>query len=685
MICNHRELGAWLVLCVTAFAPLAAAQQQSRPASTEPLLKLNQALDAYVASEYDIASKAFEEILQDPAASEYQITCHYYLGLIALQRGVSASGAAQSAKVAATEAEKTKDAAELARQRELLQLKGEEALTYFNAAQDHLQVVVTPEDPALRVVDAALLLGIARLARDVGPEAEPGASAEAREKISERAIALATHAVTTLSDYVKTDTGARDAYGYFYLGVAQYRLTDEYSRRGKFYDAVKRAENLNLARANFEHAAELARAETGGETRRGVTPQYFDAVVTYYRALLDTVAGPQEYLAARTLFNDVKEMDKGPVGRNAEDLSAQLDQVLAAYPPALRLPVPAPIGPLEFDGRVRIGNWYDSDVILLGINTPLPRGYSRQDDYTFGLDTDFNISRYISKTEAPWVLESLTVGVGGSVANMWHPNITQFDVNRYAGRAYLNWQVIPDLYVGLQYEGSYTQLGHAPYLASQRLTPVISKIWRGTTGKETGRTDLYYTLDNRSYQYELTDWRFNQTGVYQSAGLVQTFNLVPATELPYMTGYFASHPRERQFLGENDWLKFHIGGEGRDEPTVGTEWALAGGSLTCGMHVPLPYRFAFDVDGEFTWLPYYYASVFDYTRETQFVSLQRYNFGLTYTFVARGEYAAMPTLDVKLRTGVELTFQDSNVMDRLGGEIYSYNRGIYGAALEVGF
>src|SRR5206468_653280 len=81
----------------------------------------------------------------------------------------------------------------------------------------------------------------------------------------------------------------------------------------------------------------------------------------------------------------------------------------------------------------------------------------------------------------------------------------EFDINQNVGRAYVNWEAIRDLYLGLEYDYSYTQLGHKPFISSNRATPVISKTWRGAPsetepqGETRARTDIYYSYDDRNY------------------------------------------------------------------------------------------------------------------------------------------------------------------------------------------
>lgn len=656
------------VTTVLAMAGTATGQDQppkptdAAAAPAQPLVELNRAIQAYLSGDQDAAEALFGQLLSTDPQGAYRAACHYYLGLIGLDRGLRFVDEAK--RLAESGASNAWDRALAAR-------------AEFERAQAHFEQVVREADATVEMINAALLLGISQLASDYpGPDPLD----------KEAAFRLARRAEDTLQRYVsQTDAGRQDRNGHFYLAVARYRLADEYRKqagRGREY-----GECLASARQNLERAATLAAADHAAGRLAADEHARFQTVLTYYHGLLAVVE--RDYPDARRQFGDVTRQAAGTdLAKNAQVIIDTLNEVETAAPLPIQLPVPRPIGPWEFEGRLRLGNWYDSNVILLGKETTLPRGFKRKDDYQYGVSADFNISRYIPRSEAPWIGESLTVGVGGGTSHVWQPNIPQFDVNRYAGRAYLNWQPLADLYLGLQYEGSYTQLGHDPFITSHRLTPVVSKIWRLDStdpgGRELGRTDLYYSHDDRNYLDRITSFQLNRDGNYQAVGAQQTFNLVQAKDLPYMTDYFATHEKARRLFG-SDWLKFYVGYEYRDEQTAGTEFDLRGHSVLWGFDVPLPYRLAFELDGEFAWGDYTGASVFDYERKERADFVQRYNFGLTYTLVARGENENMRTLAVKLRGGVEMTFQNSNIWNRLGEDIYEYDRAIYGVQLEVDF
>jgi len=659
---NRRSKAAirTLVLLCTALAAGAAGAQTQPPPPTQPadparvLVTLNRAIQLYLDDHLTEAAAAFQELLQlDPG----NITASYYLGLINLREGL---GYAERV----TPGLDPQQTAELRAN----------ARKHFEAARRSFEdVIQKANERALTPVGAALLLGIAQLASE-----DP-----AQQDV---ALELALRAKQTLEDYLATDFGAQDRFAHFYLGVAQYRLADEYYNRKDF---VRANDYVRRAKGSFRNALSRAADEVKRGTLSSERFAQFETVVIYYEGLI--FVQERNYSGAMQKLQVVVEKERGRLQQNAKDILESLKEQEAIAPS--RITFDSPVGPLEFDAELAISNAYDTNVILLGKDTLLPRGFKRNEDYRFGLDFGFTLSRYISGAEVPAVGQSLTIGVGGLVSNAWQPNIQQFDVNTYLGRAYVNWQPIQDFYAGLQYEYSYTKLGQDPFISSNSITPVISKVWRrepadagarqrGALGDEAGRTDIYYTYDYRDYFDRLADRRLNRDGKYHALGIRHTANIMKAKDL--WPSYFASRDQERTLLG-NRWSSVYAGYVYRNERTRGTEFDLWGHSLIAGLEIPLPLRFGFEFDAEFTWEEYTARSVFDYRRNERSDFVQRYDFGFTHTLVARGEVPTMRTLEVKLRAGIALTFQDSNIWDRLGQDIYEYDRQIYGLELLVGF
>jgi tetratricopeptide (TPR) repeat protein len=639
-----------LLAALFAFSPVALAQDETTDVTQPPLssaaklVELNRGIRAYLEADYERARGILERLL---AQDEDNAACLYYLGLIYLDEGLDLSSVDSAA-----------------------------ARAKFDLARQRFERVTRLADPTVAPVEAALLLGIAQLAADV--PAEAGVVAE-----------LALRAQETLQRYVRdVDVGKNDRYGYFYLGVAHYRLGDHYAKSEKYLQA---SEQLDAAVEALKTAQVLAevdrkRGETTPEAPRALDEEKFwrfERVVSYYRGLI--ALQRQQNREARRLLEYVREHDRSELRENAAGILEKLDQMEVEYP--LPFSFATPLGRLDFEGGISIGGAYDTNVILLGKDTALPLGIGQKYDFRLETEAAFSVYRYISKTEAP-VGESLSIGLGGRTAHAWQPRIDEFDINIYAGQAFAQWQPLRDFYLGLQYEYSYTQLGHDPFISSNRLTPVVSKIWRARSGggtgagDELGRTDVWYNYDYRNYLERIGDPRFNRDGKYHAVGVRHTFNLMRASEL--WPSYYAAHEGERRLFGGR-WLNLSLGYVYRDERTRGSEFDLAGHSILAGVEFPLPYRLAFEFESVLTWEDYASPSVFDYRRNERFDFVQRYDFGLTHTFVARGEASRLPTLEVKLRAGVAVTFQNSNIWDRLSQDIYEYDRAVYGVKLSINF
>lgn len=644
-----RRAGVFVLAALLMFSATAPAQDDAKPAApaqdgalspAEQLIELNRGIQAYLEADFERAREIFERVL---AQDEGNSACLYYLGLISLDEGLQLSG-----------------------------VDSEAAQEKFNLACGNFEQVMQRTDPTIAPVEAALLLGIAQLASDT-PAVDTGAI-----------IDLAVAAEHTLKTYVETiEAGRNDRYGFFYLGVAQYRLGDSYNLQG---DHVQGSAKLNAAVTALETAQRLAdvdlkRHELEPGAARGLDQaayEQFKRVVAYYRGLV--ALQRRQNREARRLLEYVKQHQTGELGENAAGILEKLDETEAESP--LPLSFDSPLGRLDLQGDLSLGGVYDTNVILLGKDTALPLDIGQKYDFRLETAANFYLSRYIDKAEAP-IGESLSIGLGGGTAHAWQPSIDEFDINLYAGRAFVQWQPLKDWYLGTEYEYTYTKLGYEPFISGNRLTPVLSHIWRaGGNGSELGRTDAWYNFEYRDYKEQTGEPRFDRDGKYHAIGVRHTFNLKRAADI--WTSYYADREKERCSLGRR-WLNLSLGYVYRDERTHGDEFDLVGHSILAGVEVPLPYRFAFGFDSVLTWEDYNSPSLFDYRRNARDDFSQQYGFGLTHIFVVRGENATLPTLEVKLRAEVSLTFRNSNIWDRLSQDVYEYDRAVYGLRLSVDF
>lgn len=692
----------WLVAAALLLPPcgLAGGQTSSpeagRTATPAQLLTLNRAIRAYAEDTPESRAVALAEF-EKLRGSSYSVAASYHIGLLYLRQGLDyaqeTAAAKQTFEVAEQELTMLSGGDE-ARRSELRQTMADasaaeieaatQARALFIRARKEFQDIVRTIDPRVEPLKASLLLGIAQLAADIK---EPEPDAADPESVQDEIFQLAVEAEETLVQYAETEVGVDDEFGHFYLAVSRYRLADEYRKRSM---VAEERDLLGRAQEALDKAAAIAQRkhETGQIEEEDFVS--FDTVVLYYTGLLHVARGDDP--AARDALTQIRDPQRPgyreKLAYHAGIILDKLEEVAGgARAPKLRLPVPEPFGPLEFDGRIIIGNRYDTNVILLGEDTLLPLSLPRDDDYAAYTQAEFNISRYFPSSEMQsrgWFGEDLLIGMGGTTAQVWQANIHEFDLNQYSGRAYVNWQPWKDWYFGLQYEYAYTMLGNEAFIGSHRISPTASKLWRDGGGDVRSRTDLFYTLDLREYFDPEDDFRLNRDGNYHALGLTQTFNVVRAKD--YLAAYYETHEKEREFFA-NDWLRVYLGYLLRSERTDGTEFDMLANTILWGLRVPLPYRFTFGLDGEFTWEDYNHRSIFDYFGKERFDFVQRYDFSLTHTFVAQGEMhdERWRTLEIKLRMGIELTFQNSNVFDRLGQDIYQYDRANYGVELQVAF
>lgn len=633
----------------------ARAQESASTAVSDPatlLSRMNAGLNAFLDKEYAEAIKAFDQVLQ---ANPSNIPAFYYRGLSRLGLGVSryrdAKGLQRS--IAGMQPGPELDA----RLTELATYRAE-ALEAFESARFDFGEVARSGDPTARSLEAALYLGIAQLGSD-----DPA-------KGDARAMELAEAARSALTEYVSSDTGKFDRFGWFYLAVAEYRIID---LKKKNKDTGGLSDAIDTARRALENAR--TSVDTDAQANRVSAEQQkdFQTLCTYYEGLIAVMKG--DNAAAKNAMATVAGAGAGTVSNNANDILADLQKYESEDRPRMQLP-----GEIELEGTFTIGNWYDTNVILLGDRTQLPHGIHKQDDYRVGTSFDLGLSRYFGKNDYSWVPgESMTFGLGAYTEHAWHPSIGEFDVNIYAPRAFFNWQPIKDLYLGVQYDYSYAFLGHESFISSNRITPVLTKFWRDDE-TERARTDVYYTYEIRDYEDEFADFRLNRDGEYHVVGARQSFNVIRGGDL-----WGAMMPQDEPQTLKDRWLMPYVGYAYRNERTIGTEFDLHGHSVQAGVDVPLPWRLGFEFRAEFTWDDYTDPSIFDFDRKERRDFIQRYGFAFTHTFVARGEVQSLTTLEAKLRAGVDLTFEDSNVWDRLHQQIYEYDRAVYGLTLQIGF
>ena len=416
-------------------------------------------------------------------------------------------------------------------------------------------------------------------------------------------------AAESIRHYIESPQGESDGYGHFFYAVALYRM-------GRYDDAL----------------VVLDRTETLDEM---LTPY-----TTFYRGLVLTrIRRPEE---AREVFAEVPDLAPGTaLAQRAESLAQQVEE---------------PAGG-AFGATVRIGSAFDSNVVLLGDDTALPRDLSSKEDWRFGIETDLSYA-YSVPPEALAAGESLTVGIGGLTYSSWHAAVEEFDVQTYGGRAFVNYEPITDLFVGVQYDYDYNLVGNEPFLSRNRVTPLIKIIeWRDRADDAPADprtwTTVFYSYETRDYFEPMTDERLDRDGSYHIVGVVQDINLL------------------RPWEDDERWLAARVGYRFHRASTQGEDFDANVQTITGGFDVPLPWGLTFDVSGEWSWEDYTRPSTIDFGRSARQDFVHRYLFGLTKQI----------NRHLAVRAVGNLILDDSIVLDRFNQAPFSYDRANYGISV----
>lgn len=333
----------------------------------------------------------------------------------------------------------------------------------------------------------------------------------------------------------------------------------------------------------------------------------------------------------------------------------------------------------------------DTNVVLLGGRTDLPRDVSRKRDYGFtgGLFLDYTLD----------LSDRWTLAFQGRTTQLWHADVDEFDEQRYGGSVALQYELVPQketfgpVHLRLQYDYDYSLLGRDPFLESQSLTPNLRVYWNDRRAE----TNVYFSYSLHDYREALFDRRFDRDGEYCAFGGVQSFKLVNMTETYKSQGLEPwGHKGDDAFAQDDPeyparYLAPYFGLQYAWDATEGDEFDQKEFTILGGVLVPLPWGVDFDAGAEFAWQEYQHGSLIDYHRRARRDFIQRYSVGLSRSFVLRGGEAInrfTPVMDrvvmtIRLHSG--WTLDDSNVVDRLGQSIFEYDRVLYGITVAFGF
>lgn len=333
----------------------------------------------------------------------------------------------------------------------------------------------------------------------------------------------------------------------------------------------------------------------------------------------------------------------------------------------------------------------DTNVVLLGERTDLPRGVSDPEDFGFPAAV---LIDYTYDFNEKWAL-----GAQARTTQLWHAEIDEFDEQRYGASVALQYRLMPQteefgpVYLRLQYDYDYTLLGKSAFLDNHSLSPNLRIYWADARAQ----TDFYAQFERRDYREQLTDRRFDRDGNYISVGVVQSYQWVSMNDWYKSRGIEAWGFADDDALWQDNpdierrWLTPYVGLEYSWDSTKGDEFDQKEIALRGGVLLPLPYGIDLDGGMQFQWQDYAHGSLVDFHRRSRRDFIQEYTLGLTRTFVVRpgaAENRFTPVMDrvlMTIRAHVSWTDDDSNVVNRPGAAIFSYDRAVYGISMAFSF
>lgn len=355
---------------------------------------------------------------------------------------------------------------------------------------------------------------------------------------------------------------------------------------------------------------------------------------------------------ARDQLGRVIQRDpEGELGQTAQRVLQQLEEVET-------------VSPLAWGMRFELGNMYDTNVSLLGDDTSPAIPVDHKDDYRFALQSEFWAD--YQPNEGP--LKDWHFNVGARIYDSWHPSLGEYNVQNYAMNLYVGRKLYADRdaflsfsEIGLRYDYDYALVGNDGFLSRNSLMAMIyleELAGRGRTYIEGG--DQY-----REYEEWLYNTSFDRDGNYWTIALLQEFDVA---EVPDAWRYSFEDTMPR-------WVTVRLGYRHDNNSTIGDEFDFDANTLIAGVDVPLPWNMEFGFNSEFEWQNYWQNSQIDYRRRQRDDFIQRYMFSLGRRFNEWFELVAH----------ISWTNDDSNVKNRLGGAVFSYDRVIYGLTARITF
>ena len=541
--------------------------------------------------------------------------------------------------------------------------------------------------------------------------------------LSQAREALMAYLHPTPESGVTSPVGLDRVRAEYFLAVVTYRQAVRPSEQPDKPDETADLPSLASAGSMMEALADPASPNYVGKLMPAASPRELQNWLSYanlYLGLIRTRQGNDPnakcdagsntrcyYEEAVRYFSEAWKLDTGqayPSGAEASAGRGLIPQIVDRQVPALQEAMKSgPAYAEDFYLDLQAGVAYDTNVILLGQQTARPRGLGRKHDVRFESALALGYTLDLGKVNAD--LDRWTVGILGRTSANWHGSIEQYNLDDYGGSVALQYRLLDSwqagghaqgpLYASVQYDFDYFVLGNDGFLGVNRVSPQLTLY----TMDQRAITGLAFHYEDRDYHVSLPSRKFDRGGNYYAVDLSQSLDVVDMTRLynhlgiepwglkgdPVDPEQLSADNLTQDSTGYQRWLKPYAGFEYGMDSTKGSEFDAHRYMMTAGMIVPLPYGVELDFNSQWEWQDYYHrGSLVDYHRRGRNDFIQRYQVGLDRSFVlVPGVRTNRNTVKVDrlvMTLGLDAVFvdDDSNVQDRLGEAVFSYDRAIWG-------
>ncbi len=595
-----------------------------------------------------------------------------------------------------------------AKQQEFHRRAAQEREYYLAMIADLEHVLGSTDDPkaVVRLAEVLAKANVARIgdlrAQGIDEQvlaSEAGETPQALRGTAKRLLADAAAVLQQLLEVLEDrqkDQRSRDdrddlARTRFFLGVVRYR---------QGLPPTKAKETTKLTAADLQmfqdaqrHLSELADDATTPLVWRSYASFYLGLVLPWITSSENTPEEKRETLLqeARRRLADAIRLDCQYLAEReaaGEKIFSEMPRLVLQQRELIdsQRPEQKPRNDVSFSAF--FGTRYDTNVILLGERTDLPRDVSRAKD--FGLESGWAVDYTRDLTKR------LAVGVQVRTAQLWNAGVEQFDQQTYGASVAWQYEFLdkkegsmgPGFFT-LQYDFDYTLLGKEEFLQNHAVRPGVKLEW----ANRRATSELYFNYQRRDYSEPLFDRRLNRDGDYFTIGVLHEFKTVEMTQVYKEWGLEPWGLASDAGLDQDDpdypnrYLKPYIGARHSWDSTAGDEFDRRADALQAGVGVPLPWGFTFDAAAVLEWEKYSHGSLVDFHRRERHDLVQEYAVALSRTFVLREGMRAnryTPAIDrmlMTVRAHATWTGDDSNVLDRPGEAVFSYDRAVYGVSV----